>query len=343
MRIMTLAKYLLGRRAAIEEMAAHPASPGIGLLFVLGAGVAREYDQEYLLREPWHALLPLAVSTAMAIVVATVFWCLRPVEGTRRPCIVNAWRLFLACFWMMAPMAWLYAIPYERFLTAGQATRANLWTLALVAAWRVGLMTRVLVVILRVSPVAAFMLVMFFADVLALIAISVVPAPIFNVMGGIRLNESAGMIASAAFTVQILGVLSLVIWGPGALVALITMRPDWRIVHADADEASLAGECSHGGLALAGGERGAGRVRAAAHHAAGTTSPVARGENAACRRHRRGARVHVTSRADTVPATLGSAAAPWIFARDARHRYGRHSPACGEGFGLGSGSVCVET
>ena len=49
---------------------------------------------------------------------------------------------------MTAPLAWLYAIPYERFLSPVGATRANLWTLGLVAAWRVLLIIRVLVVLL---------------------------------------------------------------------------------------------------------------------------------------------------------------------------------------------------
>ena len=41
----------------------------IGLLFVLAAGVAREYDGEDLWHEPWHVLLPLGASLATSLVL----------------------------------------------------------------------------------------------------------------------------------------------------------------------------------------------------------------------------------------------------------------------------------
>ena len=53
-------------------------------------------------------------------------------------------------------------IPYERFLSPVEAVQANLSTLALVAAWRVLLMIRVLTVLLKYRVVDAILLVMMF-------------------------------------------------------------------------------------------------------------------------------------------------------------------------------------
>ena len=228
MRVLTLFKFLIGSRSAIEIVARHPMSLPIGFLFVLSAGLAREYDQEYLIGEPWHVLIPLGFSILASTLLATIFWLMPAKEGTRRPRIDRAWKMFLACFWMIAPMAWLYAIPFERIMTAGDSTRANLTMLGLVATWRVILMTRVVSVIIRIHPAAAFMVIMLFADTLVLTLLSIVPLPLFNIMGGIRLSESEQVIASMAFQTQILGMLSWPVWLLGSLIAFRS-RPDWSL------------------------------------------------------------------------------------------------------------------
>ena len=48
-----------------------------------------------------------------------------------------------------APMAAIYAIPVETFLTDYRATACNIWFLAIVATWRVLLIARVLRSLLR--------------------------------------------------------------------------------------------------------------------------------------------------------------------------------------------------
>ena len=49
----------------------------------------------------------------------------------------------MSLFWMTAPLAWLYAIPVERFLNWHLAAVANLTLLAAVALWTVLLMARI--------------------------------------------------------------------------------------------------------------------------------------------------------------------------------------------------------
>ncbi|MEI4896505.1 hypothetical protein Q8G71_35005, partial [Klebsiella pneumoniae] len=88
---------------------------------------------------------------------------------------------FLTLLWLTAPLAWLYAIPYVRFLSPGAATSANLWTLACVAAWRVVLMMRVDSAVTGRGVESALFLVMAFADAVALAAVAVVPKPVVGI------------------------------------------------------------------------------------------------------------------------------------------------------------------
>jgi hypothetical protein len=53
MQVRTIFLYLIGNRQAILDIAADRRWLGIGALFVLSAGLAREYDQEDLVHEPW--------------------------------------------------------------------------------------------------------------------------------------------------------------------------------------------------------------------------------------------------------------------------------------------------
>ena len=74
-----------------------------GLLFVLSAGFAREYDGESLIDEPWHVLLPLAASLITSLIL---FWMVS-VTARRRSSgettIHVPYRTFLSLFWMTAP------------------------------------------------------------------------------------------------------------------------------------------------------------------------------------------------------------------------------------------------
>jgi len=130
---------------------------------------------------------------------------------------------------MTAPLAWLYAIPYERFLPAVDATRANLWTLGVVATWRVVLMTRVAAVLMGYRWWAALALVMTVADIEAIIAMQFVKVPLIDIMGGIRLSASDALIKSTALGVIQLGVCSLPFWLVGAIIARVKAVPNWPL------------------------------------------------------------------------------------------------------------------
>ena len=122
---------------------------------------------------------------------------------------------------MTAPLAWLYAIPIERLFSPAGAVRGNLMFLAFVSLWRVLLMSRVVSVVFKCHVINALVLVMLFADTVALSIIYLTPTPIFSLMGGIRLTESEQVIQSAHFMVGCGGIMTSPIWLVGGFVILI--------------------------------------------------------------------------------------------------------------------------
>ena len=100
----------------------------------------------------------------------------------------------------VSPPALLYAIPVERFMSLQDARRANVWFLAIVAAWRVALYSVFLVRYAgfrRLRLVVAVFLPLT-AIVFGLTALNLEHA-VFNIMAG--LDPAAGTSADAAYAV----------------------------------------------------------------------------------------------------------------------------------------------
>lgn len=121
-----------------------------GLVLVLLTAVARNYDQTFVLETPFWLIGPLVFSFISGSFLFSVLYrgFLRP--RFYEPKVVSRgqqWRCFMGLFWMTAPVAWLYAIPVERFLGSYRAAQANLTLLAVVSLWRVLLMARVVSVL----------------------------------------------------------------------------------------------------------------------------------------------------------------------------------------------------
>jgi hypothetical protein len=150
--LRTLARYLIGNADAIRSVATDKNSLWLGIGLVLLTAIARNYDQNFVLETPLWFFGPLLFSLFSG---SFLFWILRsflvkhimvPV-GSEAPPQGSQWRSFMGLFWMTAPVAWLYAIPVERFLMSYNAAVANLCLLAIVAAWRVLLMSRIVQVV----------------------------------------------------------------------------------------------------------------------------------------------------------------------------------------------------
>jgi hypothetical protein len=227
MGIGTLLRYLIGERSGTLTLAGHPRTWLIGLVFVLSASFAREYDGEDLLHEPWYLMLPFGASLLSSLALFGVLYLPSRLARADVPPFVTAYRAFLGLFWMTAPLAWLYAVPYERLLDPVSAARANLFTLALVAAWRVALMVRVGIVLFGLSPLAAFFRVLAFSDTVALVAISVLPFPLVEIMGGVRISEADMVVRGAAKGVACFGGCSFILWWLFAFAA--GNRSSWAL------------------------------------------------------------------------------------------------------------------
>ncbi len=228
MRISRIPAYLLGRRQAILNLAADRSALGVAALLVLSAAIARNYDRVSLLDEPWRLLGPFVASVAISGPLFLTIYFFARCKGMHGPGIGRAYLSFLTLYWMTAPLAWLYGIPYERFCSREGAVVANLLTLALVSTWRVALLTRVVSVVFDLRVNAALPLVMLVADTAALTALHLVPLPVINMMGGIPEQQD---IACAALLVSAACWVTLPIW---AVLAWADARsshihPEWRV------------------------------------------------------------------------------------------------------------------
>src|SRR6478609_360522 len=102
MGIGTLFRYLIGDREAILAIAGSRHSLWVGLLFVLSAGLAREYDGEDLLHEPWHVFLPLGASLVSSLLLFTLAFGFALSKGEPWRDTPRRYLSFLGLFWMTA-------------------------------------------------------------------------------------------------------------------------------------------------------------------------------------------------------------------------------------------------
>lgn len=232
----TVGAYLLGSRSAVLRIAESRWALPLGLALVVSGGLARNYDGQDLLAEPWVLAAGVLVSTVNAFVLfGLAYWAARAC-GSTLPGFWRGYRAFLGLFWMTAPMAWLYAVPYERMLEPVGAVKANLATLALVSAWRVLLSARALSVLFGVPYAAVLMLVLLFSDVTLVAAAMASPKPVLDVMGGLQHTDEDALMASAAFMVIGCGVLLAPVALIGAFVGGFWMRGEWGAGRVDRGE-----------------------------------------------------------------------------------------------------------
>ncbi len=223
--LMTLALFLVGNKIAIRRLAATPYLWAVGLLLTFSAGLAREYDAEYLIAEPWHLLIAPGASLG----AATLLWLLLQLSGITcwqlgvfserdaskplvkgAPWVPEPFIVFLGLFWLTAPLAWIYGVPYENYFTQVTAAHYNIYSLLLVALWRVFIMVRVLYVLFGMHHLTATIIVLFFGDGVLFMASNLWEQPVFAIMGGLRLDGADAILANAKFTGQVLSLLALV-------------------------------------------------------------------------------------------------------------------------------------
>lgn len=224
---LTLLKYLCGSRAAIQRLASTRWSLAIGTALVLTASLARNYDGKYLPGE-WESLLHgFGVSIPNAFLLFSIFWLLGLERGNPRPRFFRGYLAFLGLFWLTSPMAWLYAVPYEHFLTPLEAIQANVRTLAFVSIWRVALMARVLSVLWKMPFVPTCIVVALYGDVLIFGAASMMEAPLMDFMGGLQHSPEDAYLSGIQFSTVVFSVLASPVLLIASLVSLRWLRPAW--------------------------------------------------------------------------------------------------------------------
>jgi len=159
MKTIHLAGFLLGHRDSITRVTSDRTSIPVGLILVLLAGVARDHDLEDLTGEGIGTVfLGLAISSALWIVLHIgILWTFRGrwIGEDGKPAPAPGPTVLLGAIWATAPLAWLYAVPFERMADPVSADDDNVALLALVATWRVLLMIRVLSVLTATGMAAA--------------------------------------------------------------------------------------------------------------------------------------------------------------------------------------------
>jgi hypothetical protein len=205
---------LLTFRASREELVGlgkpHLA---FGLVATWVVGMGRWWDDPEA-----HLLQHLGVGSVLYVfVLAFILWLLI------KPLKPQDWgyRGVLTFVALTSPPALLYAIPVERFLDLDTARQVNVWFLAFVATWRVGLLVFYLRRLARLAWYAVIVasLLPLTVIVTALTALNLERA-VFDVMSGLRDDGTAG---DQAYGVLIaLTFLSTLLVGPLLLVYVLT-------------------------------------------------------------------------------------------------------------------------
>jgi hypothetical protein len=151
----------------------------------------------------------------------------RHLKADAEPKADNQWWAFMGLFWMTGPIAWLYAIPVERMFDSYRATQANIALLAIVALWRVLLMSRVISVLQQVRFVRAlgWVAVPACIEVVLVVFVGGIFSPAFGrrvmaSMGGMRNSPEESLLLS---TLSIAG--STAFWGLiGLAILLVLLR-----------------------------------------------------------------------------------------------------------------------
>ncbi len=173
-------------------------------------------------------LIPLAASVGSSLLLFTLVVVAGRLYRGGAGHVGRLYLQFLALYWMTAPLAWVYAIPVERFLSAPDSVRANLWLLGLVAAWRVVLIIRVICVLYGANPASAGVLVLSFGDALVFVLMRTVDVPLLQIMGGVRLSESEQIIADVTGMLIFLSAITAPIWLILTLLILYRGSRDWQ-------------------------------------------------------------------------------------------------------------------
>lgn len=232
MNSLTVPLYLFGHAGAIRRVASSPMAVPAGILFVFSAAVARNYDQVWFGETLTWLAMPLWFSLFSGLwLFFFVFtaWQGRPDEGKGVLWHFKMRHLvsFYGLFWMTAPIAWLYAIPVERWYDPVPAAQWNIRLLTVVALWRVFLMSRVISVIGEMSFLRAFGKVLLPAalETIGIAFVAGFGRQVMAGMGGLRNSPAEDVMIKALSTVSGLALIAVV---AGLLLQFVCLKQSVR-------------------------------------------------------------------------------------------------------------------
>lgn len=146
-----------------------------------------------------------------------------------RPPYLATYIRFQALFWMTAPAALLYGIPWERLCDPATAAKINLWTLALVAIWRGVCMVRIIQVLSGKGVFSSFACALTPAYPVAFLAFTLSPPTnsMFAVMAGVRYSPAEEVVSSALLVGAMLVVYSAPVVLLIMLCVLVVRSGEW--------------------------------------------------------------------------------------------------------------------
>ncbi len=204
-----LARLLLFRFRTDDFRALGSRDAALGVVCAWIAGVGRYWD---------HPSAGLAQKSGVGSVVyvfalsALLWLLLLPLRSNRQKYVT-----ILAAVSLTSPLAWLYALPVERWFDVETAISMNLWFLAVVACWRVALLARFLMRGALCSAPRAFVITLLpLCTILIVLQQLNLEHAVFNLMAGIAREHPVERVSDATFAFLwvitfVAGLLSLVV------------------------------------------------------------------------------------------------------------------------------------
>lgn len=191
-----------------------------GLFFTWLAGVGRYWDNPRAHLWQHLGLGSVVYAFVLALLIWAMLLALRPKNWSYRNVL-----LFVT---LTSPPAILYAIPVERFMSTDAAVSANIWFLAIVATWRVGLYA---VFLRRTAGLSTGGVIVGTLLPIALIVVTLtmlnLEHVVFAAMGGIRAQDRS-VNDGAYFVVMTLSLLSILLAPILAIAYGVLIYRSWR-------------------------------------------------------------------------------------------------------------------
>lgn len=226
-----LIQFLLGSRVAIATFASRRDTLWLGLVFVISAGLIREYHQGSWIQKPWLIATPLIWATVFTLLL---FPLVTIVARQRGAIVENYWarcRVFLGLVWMTAPLAWVFILPVDQLMPAEDAAIIKLWFLGIVAIWRIYLVTRILATLFvphssEVIFTGTFFILMLVVDTIFLCNFGG-GRPVLMVGSTSETPVAEFVVLHLLTVMSFIGVMTWPIWLIGTLMVALGQGPRW--------------------------------------------------------------------------------------------------------------------